>query len=500
MNNPLTRRALLALSHPLSIAALFILLLNDHWLKKVAPSWLTGKLSDVAGLVFVPFVLLVVLAFVLPHRYRKHERDLGWLALFITGGAFALIKTLPVARDAAAQLFESVFGWPIIIRIDLTDLLALPALLIAWHIWEQSATTVPTPKRGWPLLALSTVALVATSPLLPNLGVYCLRQTETDVTAYTSSGLFVSEDGGSTWRFVERLGGIAEGCTPFLSDARELADPDQPDVRYRITPHQSIEGSVDGGQTWQTELASSMTEAQMEYYHTIRPKLVELIGVPRPDPGPYDAVVDQQAGTLIAAMGQEGVAVRTSTGQWHYVAVGPYARVDLSLPENMVPVLQWELLAAIALAFLMLATMSGRHTTVWPDVLLLVAWVVWTMQLLAIVPGDDNMLLNWDALHEIGLIVTSVIAVPLAIVQTWTLWGTARHALYAALAFTAAAVVLFVFIYWLWSQGSIPLHQTATFLALGEVFVLVVAGLLVINVNPSAPAVARVSVDKSHTE
>jgi hypothetical protein len=227
---------------------------------------------------------------------------------------------------------------------------------------------------------------------------------------------------------------------------------------------------------------------------------VELIGVPDRDPGPYDALIDPQTGTLIAAMGQEGVVVRSVAGQWHYVPVGPYARVDLSLPENMAPVLQWELLAAIALAFLMLATMSGRHTSVWPDVLLLLAWVVWTMQLLAIVPGDDNMLLNWDALHEIGLIVTSVIAVPLAIVQTWTLWGTARHALYAALAFTAAAVVLFVFIYWLWSQGSIPLHQTATFLALGEVFVLVVAGLLVINVNPSAPAVARVSVDKSHTE
>jgi hypothetical protein len=49
MNNPVARRALLALSHPLSIAALLILLLNDHWLKKVAPSWLTGSSSDIAA-------------------------------------------------------------------------------------------------------------------------------------------------------------------------------------------------------------------------------------------------------------------------------------------------------------------------------------------------------------------------------------------------------------------------------------------------------------------
>ena len=34
MNNPVARRALLALSHPLAIAALLILLLNDHGIEK----------------------------------------------------------------------------------------------------------------------------------------------------------------------------------------------------------------------------------------------------------------------------------------------------------------------------------------------------------------------------------------------------------------------------------------------------------------------------------
>lgn len=487
MNNLLTRRALLALSHPLSIAALLILLLNDHWLKKVAPSWITGKLSDVAGLVFVPFMLLVVLAFVLPARYRKHERALAWLALFMVGGAFALIKTIPAARDVAVQIFESVFGWSIIIRIDPSDLLALPALWVAWRIWNQSAATALTPSRSWPLLVLSVVALVATSPLYPNLGVYCLRQTGTDVTAYTSSGSFISKDGGNTWDFVEMSADIAENCSPFISDVRELADPNQSNARYRITPHQSIECSVDGGQTWQSELTPTMTEAQMEYYHTVRPKREQLSGVPRPDPGPYDAVIDQRTGTLIAAMGQEGAAVRTPAGQWHYVAVGPYARVDLSLPDNLVPLLQWEMLAATALIFLMLATLAGHHTRVWADVLLLAAWVIWAVQLISIVPGDDSML-NINFFGSAGLIATLTIAVPLAILRAGSLWGTTRRAFYAVLAFMAAAVLLFVFIYWLWSQGSIPQHQTATLLALGEVFVLVVAGRLMVDVNSTLPA------------
>ncbi len=51
------RRALVSLSHPLSIAAIGLLLFNDHLWRKVAPSWLTGKIGDFAWLIFAPFLL-----------------------------------------------------------------------------------------------------------------------------------------------------------------------------------------------------------------------------------------------------------------------------------------------------------------------------------------------------------------------------------------------------------------------------------------------------------
>ena len=57
-----TRRALRALGHPLSVAALVLLALNDHVLKQAWPGFVTGKLSDVAGLVVAPLVLAVPLA------------------------------------------------------------------------------------------------------------------------------------------------------------------------------------------------------------------------------------------------------------------------------------------------------------------------------------------------------------------------------------------------------------------------------------------------------
>jgi hypothetical protein len=52
--------SLRALSHPYSVAAAVTLAVNDHILKGLAPGWLTGKLSDFAGLFFFPYLLTLV--------------------------------------------------------------------------------------------------------------------------------------------------------------------------------------------------------------------------------------------------------------------------------------------------------------------------------------------------------------------------------------------------------------------------------------------------------
>jgi hypothetical protein len=38
----------MSLSHPIAIVALIALLFNDHVWRRVAPSWLTGKMGDFA--------------------------------------------------------------------------------------------------------------------------------------------------------------------------------------------------------------------------------------------------------------------------------------------------------------------------------------------------------------------------------------------------------------------------------------------------------------------
>ena len=55
--NPAFENSLACLQHPLTLLSIAILLLNDHVLKVVSPSWLTGKLSDFAGLFFFPIIV-----------------------------------------------------------------------------------------------------------------------------------------------------------------------------------------------------------------------------------------------------------------------------------------------------------------------------------------------------------------------------------------------------------------------------------------------------------
>jgi hypothetical protein len=48
------RTALRALGSPVAALCLVLLVLNDHLLKQAWPGWVTGKLSDVVGLVAGP--------------------------------------------------------------------------------------------------------------------------------------------------------------------------------------------------------------------------------------------------------------------------------------------------------------------------------------------------------------------------------------------------------------------------------------------------------------
>jgi len=116
-----------ALLHPLWWCALALLLVNDHFLKGAGalPAALTGKLSDVAGLIVAPVLLAAIV--------RARSR----LALACCFGAvatvFAAINLAPAAATGLERLTAHLgFGWRV--WCDPTDLLALPALALGWRL------------------------------------------------------------------------------------------------------------------------------------------------------------------------------------------------------------------------------------------------------------------------------------------------------------------------------------------------------------------------------
>lgn len=116
-----------ALRHPLFWAALALLLLNDHWLKGagVLPGWLTGKLSDFAGLLVAP-VLLSALFVARSRRTRAMAFTLvcGW---FTAANLFAPVAAATGALGAWLGLSWSFW-------VDPTDLVALAIVPVAWQV------------------------------------------------------------------------------------------------------------------------------------------------------------------------------------------------------------------------------------------------------------------------------------------------------------------------------------------------------------------------------
>ncbi len=147
------------------LLALALLLLNDHFLKAVYPGWVTGKLSDFAGL-----FVLAVFVYAVAGRYFESSKRL--LAMHIAIGlGFAIWKVAPV---------ETVFTWinglvsiPLPSRVkDISDLIALAILPVSYfyilRIRDKAYKPVISPgfNRAFTIgvLLITGLAIAATAP------------------------------------------------------------------------------------------------------------------------------------------------------------------------------------------------------------------------------------------------------------------------------------------------------------------------------------------------
>ncbi|WP_188450448.1 hypothetical protein [Knoellia flava] len=314
---------------PTTLVALVVLVLNDRVLKDAWPGLLTGKLSDVAGLVVAPPLLALAMAAArLPHAR-------AW-AVGSTGVLFAVAKATLVGSEVASQAWS--LALPSLVRHDVTDLVALPALLLAWRAGGRASRPFPAGRRR---SSLAVGALVLPGAVLATTATSCspadgLRE----VTVY--EGVFTGGDGGierrivtSDWSAVtiddtgrlQQLSGLdeerlAEDSDVVTTEACSTSDPRRCWRRAQGAPA-AVETSSDGGATWQLEFAVDRRELA-----AVREEVGDRRCGSEPPLGVSDIVVldGPQGQVVAAASSNSGLLLRSTTGQWRRVPLGAIGR------------------------------------------------------------------------------------------------------------------------------------------------------------------------------
>ncbi|MBX3225036.1 MAG: hypothetical protein KF795_31250 [Labilithrix sp.] len=165
------------MTRPLAIVAVLVLFVNDHVLKQAWPGLVTGKLSDIAGMIFFP-LLLHTLAWTFVPRARRDARlfDRMLVAICVaTAIAFALTKTLPIANDAYRVTWGAML-WPlralraifrgaalpgfarVVLVRDPTDLVAVPFVALAWLTGRSAKAWAGAPDARAPVACAARTA------------------------------------------------------------------------------------------------------------------------------------------------------------------------------------------------------------------------------------------------------------------------------------------------------------------------------------------------------
>lgn len=321
-------------AHPSTVGATAVLLLNDHVFKQAWPGLVTGKLSDFAGLAMAPAVLGLLSGLFRAGRIGAAA------AILLTGAGFAWVKVSTVGAEAASAAWSVVNG-PSVILADPTDLVALPALGLAWWAWRRVEAAPPLPDgpahRVRVLLAVpfALMAIAATSPppRLPS-------ADSVQLAGENGEQVVIGMDG---WRFFSSPSGVGD-WTRLPETPPEQRQEHRPQVEacvpgdaahcYRVhgggeldareaTPRGGrllgVDETTDAGRTWHT--AWEVPATRWEFVERQHPlfggvegpsKVASVEVVVRTVPGGHEVIV---------ANGVEGLAIRSADGTWRRVPV-----------------------------------------------------------------------------------------------------------------------------------------------------------------------------------
>jgi hypothetical protein len=340
-------RALACLAHRTTLATIGLLLLNDHFLKASNPSWWTGKLSDLAGLYFFPFIVAALLGLLTGNRWTV--RRTGGTAIAVVGIWFALMKNVSAANEATAVLWSRLVGSPVAIELDPSDLFALVVLVPSWLLWQSNQGRRSVPGLNWVgflALTIGALASLATScvDVLPIKRVLYSQGEWFAASHYYATGpdYFHFDLDRGTWG---RPFGLSDIPTQALANPVELPVESclEDGLCYRVEGDERVLFSEDGGISW--TIAWQIPPGRRLFMDRLPHTLCSEL----PDFVPYDVAVagTSEAHRVVVAMGNQCVLMRYPDGRWERQAVEwaeprPFAVVDgnelsrVLLPETIV--------------------------------------------------------------------------------------------------------------------------------------------------------------------
>ena len=503
-------KALHSLTHPLSIACILLLLLNDHWLRHNYPSWLSGKLGDFTWLLFAPFITAMLFALIIPRKTENRSNIIGIASIAFIGLWFATAKTIPAIHWLTTETLYAIVGYRGTLRMDVTDLLTLPALFLSWHIWQTSATTKvnlkPVAYVAFGLAMLGTMASdglyyeyiydstsieviceLTDGRLLTTFGheVEIYGYGETSESIYSTDpasenfptagspiigGIhhppeehnYVSYNGGLSWIAIEGTFGEERCSSP---DEQVAINPTNEQIRYRWEQGRFVEQSLDSGETWTRlhNLGELRQEVRLNGNHN------SYYSINSPEPpylqSPVSGLVHSETGNLVLAMSLDGVLVISPDGGSDWVGVGEYQLDNLQDLDFIQGALIIHYLLLPTLMFLILVTtIAIIHARMWFTRSWLIAgWIHWIILVFSVTFDDAKIdhtytVMIWGS----ALFSLVFIAIPMIIWALWNLIAHYRPAIIPILVavFLVSAGYLFPLI--LWTQGLIPRYYVAS--------------------------------------
>lgn len=359
------------LIHPATVAAVVLLAVNDHLLKAHYPGLLTGKLSDLAGLVVLPPLLALALVPVL-----RRPAVAARTALVVTAACFTVVKATPTGAHVASTAWSLVSG-PSVVLADPTDLVALPAVGVATWAWTRALRRPPSAarlRRIEVLVVLPAAAVALAATTAPHSPEAVAVGTWRGMIVVGEANVFDGDRQPEDWR-LSHDGRVWRPMRPsevsaFEAErvgrdfmARQDCVPEDEDRCYRIEPgHLRVLESADGGASWST----SWQVPDGRRMYLARQHRVLSAGDVVARLSAQAVAVLPTAGhrhLVVVANGPDGYAVRNASGRWERIGFGVAAGGYESPAEPLnggFSVILPEILLAVLVGLLVLGVAGWR--------------------------------------------------------------------------------------------------------------------------------------------